>query len=188
MNFFGHALLAQRNEAARGSIRAEFVLGSMLPDFASMLRLRPPGAAADALQAGMRFHHQTDDAFHGSRSFLEFSGQAWRFLSDEITEQLDYEPGRFLRRRLVRRRYVRYSDPDAAPIIAPLPGMILERGIVAPGLLAHIITSKYCDHLPLYRLESIFERRHGVWLPRQTMARWMEVGVAGEEKSGDGIR
>ena len=82
MNFFGHALVAQRSEATRGSIRAEFVLGAMLPDFATMLGLRPPAAGTDPLQAGIRFHHQTDDAFHGSQSFLEFSGQAWRFLSD----------------------------------------------------------------------------------------------------------
>ena len=82
MNFFGHALIAQRDEATRGSIRAEFVLGAMLPDFASMLRTRPPSATLDALREGVSFHHQTDDAFHGSQSFLEFSRRASSFLSD----------------------------------------------------------------------------------------------------------
>jgi hypothetical protein len=82
MNFFGHALIAQRDEATRGPIRAEFVLGAMLPDFASMLRTRPPLATLDALEAGLSFHHRTDDAFHGSRAFLEFSRQASRFLND----------------------------------------------------------------------------------------------------------
>ncbi|HEY0464343.1 MAG TPA: hypothetical protein VGC79_09055, partial [Polyangiaceae bacterium] len=82
MNFFGHALIAQRNEQARGVIRAEFVLGAMLPDFASMLRTRPPVATLEPLSAGLSFHHLTDDAFHGSQSFLEFSRQASRFLSD----------------------------------------------------------------------------------------------------------
>ena len=80
MNFFGHALIAQRSERTRGSIRAEFVLGAMLPDFASMLRLRPPQTSLETLQAGVRFHHSTDEAFHGSPSFLELSGQASRFL------------------------------------------------------------------------------------------------------------
>jgi hypothetical protein len=83
MNFFGHALIAQRDEATRGPIRAEFVLGAMLPDFASMLRTRPPFSTLDALGAGLSFHHRTDDAFHGSRSFLEFSRQASSFLSDQ---------------------------------------------------------------------------------------------------------
>ncbi len=82
MNFFGHALLAQRNEATRGPIRAEFVLGSMLPDFASMLRTRPPATSHEVLRAGLAFHHSTDDAFHGCESFLEFSRQASSFLSN----------------------------------------------------------------------------------------------------------
>ena len=81
MNFFGHALVAQRNEATRGAVRAEFVLGSMLPDFASMLRTRPPSTTDAAMGAGLRFHHVTDEAFHGSRAFLEFSGQASSFLT-----------------------------------------------------------------------------------------------------------
>ena len=80
MNFFGHAWVAQRSEAARGAPRVEFVLGAMLPDFASMLGSRPPQASLQALQAGLSFHHQTDAAFHGAASFLEFSGQASAYL------------------------------------------------------------------------------------------------------------
>jgi acyl carrier protein phosphodiesterase len=82
MNFFGHAVVAQRHEATRGAVRAEFVLGAMLPDFASMLRVRPPGSTLAELEAGVRFHHVTDDAFHGCNSFLEFSGHALVYLSD----------------------------------------------------------------------------------------------------------
>ncbi|HEY3664442.1 MAG TPA: hypothetical protein VGL19_00525 [Polyangiaceae bacterium] len=81
MNFFGHALIAQRREATRGLVRAEFVLGSMLPDFASMLRLRPPRASLEALARGLAFHHLTDEAFHGSHSFLEFSAEASSYLT-----------------------------------------------------------------------------------------------------------
>jgi transposase len=43
------------------------------------------------------------------------------------------------------------------------------------GLLATVAVSKYCDHLPLYRQEMIFKTRHGVSLPRSTLARWMEL-------------
>ena len=82
MNFFGHALIAHRDEATRGPTRAEFVLGAMLPDFASMLRTRLPSATLDALDSGLSFHHRTDDAFHGSQFFLAFSRQAASFLSD----------------------------------------------------------------------------------------------------------
>ena len=101
--------------------------------------------------------------------------QDWRLIGQEVSEQLDYEPGRFLRRRIIRRKYVHTSDPDHPPIIAPLPEKLQERGVAGPGLLAQILVSKYCDHLPLYRQEQIFAQRHNVNLPRQTLARWVEL-------------
>ena len=90
----------------------------------------------------------------------------------EISERLDFEPGRFFRRLLVRPKYVLIGDKEAVPVIAPLPECLQERGIAAPGLLATVAVSKYCDHLPLYRQEMIFKTRHGVSLPRSTLARW----------------
>jgi len=99
----------------------------------------------------------------------------WRCIGEEVSEQLDYEPGRFLRRRTIRRKYVHRTDRDLAPVIAPLPASLQERCLAAPGLLAHILVSKYCDHLPLYRQELIFAQRHDVQLPRQTLARWVEL-------------
>jgi transposase len=99
----------------------------------------------------------------------------WRQIGQEVTEQLDYEPGRFLKRRIVRRTYVHRTEPDRAPLTAPLPPCLQERGLAAPGLLAHVLVTKYCDHVPLYRLEQIFQQRHGLNLPRQTMTRWVEL-------------
>jgi len=103
--------------------------------------------------------------------------EQWRLIGQEVSEQLDFEPARFLCRRIIRRKYVHASDPDRAPIIAPLPEKLLERGIAGPGLLAHILVSKYCDHLPLYRQEQIFSQRHKINLPRQTLGRWVELGA-----------
>jgi transposase len=104
--------------------------------------------------------------------------QSWRHIGEEVSEQLDYEPARFMRRRLIRRKYVKRTASHLPPLIAPLPPSLQERCLAAPGLLAHILISKYCDHLPLYRQEQIFAQRHGVHLPRQTMVRWVEL-VAG---------
>jgi transposase len=101
----------------------------------------------------------------------------WRCIGQEVSEQLDYEPGRFLRRRTVRRKYVHRTEFDATPLIAPLPECLQERGLAAPGLLAHVIVSKFCDHLPLYRQEQIFAQRYKINLPRQTLARWMELAA-----------
>lgn len=93
----------------------------------------------------------------------------WRCIGQDVSEQLDYEPARFLRRRTIRKKYVHRTAVHAAPVMAPLPKRLQDRSLPAPGLLAHILVAKYCDHLPLYRQEQIFARRHQVHLPRQTI-------------------
>jgi len=102
---------------------------------------------------------------------------AWRCIGQEVSEQLDYEPARFLRRRTVRKKYVHRTEADAAPVIPALPERLLDRSLPAPGLLAQILVGKYCDHLPLYRQEQIFRSRHQVHLPRQTLARWVALAA-----------
>jgi transposase len=94
-------------------------------------------------------------------------------IGEEVSEQLDYEPARFVRRCLIRRKYVHRLEIDRAPLIAPLPAKLQERCLAAPGLLAQIVVAKFCDHLPLYRQEQIYWSRHRVQIPRQTMATWM---------------
>lgn len=65
MNFFGHALVASRRDAD-----PRWVLGAMMPDFASMCRARLQGSDDPTVAAGIAFHHRTDDAFHGAPTFL----------------------------------------------------------------------------------------------------------------------
>jgi len=48
------------------------------------------------------------------------SPEDWRLIGAEVSEQLDYEPGRFFRRRVVRRKYVERGNAEAVPVIAPL--------------------------------------------------------------------
>jgi transposase len=108
---------------------------------------------------------------------VKASPEQWRCIGQEVSEQLDYEPARFLRRRTIRKKYVHRVELDLAPVIAPLPERLLDRSLPAPGLLAQILVSKYCDHLPLYRQEQIYAQRHGVQLHRQTLARWVELAA-----------
>lgn len=102
--------------------------------------------------------------------------EAWRHIGEEITVQLDYQPARFFRRRIIRKKYVKRDEPHRAPIIAPL-NTLQERSIAAPGLLAQIIVAKYCDHLPLYRQEQIYATRHDIAIPRQSSARWLGLAA-----------
>ena len=99
-------------------------------------------------------------------------------ISRETSEQLDYEPAKVWVVERVRLIYgCRHCEQQAAETgpqitIAPKPLSPIEKGLAGPGLLAHVIVSKYGDHLPLYRMERILER-HGVELTRQTMCGWM---------------
>lgn len=99
----------------------------------------------------------------------------FRQIGEQVSEQLDYEPGCFKIKRQVRRTFVKRNDPDAVPTTAALPPKLLERGILAPGLLAHVVVSKYADHLPLYRQEQIFKQRYDVHLGRNTLCRGVEL-------------
>src|SRR5215467_16252125 len=75
MNFFGHAAVAAWQSPDRA-----FVLGSMLPDFATMIAAHPPAAAHAQMDAGIRFHHRTDEVFHRSLAFRELAGAAFAWL------------------------------------------------------------------------------------------------------------
>jgi transposase len=55
---------------------------------------------------------------------------------------------------------------------ASAPTRPIDRGLAGPGLLAHVLTAKFCDHLPLYR-QSVIYAREGVELDRSTLAKWV---------------
>jgi hypothetical protein len=81
--------------------------------------------------------------------------EAFRCIGEEVTEMLDYQPAKFFRRQIIRRKFVRRQEPELAPFIAPLPESLQQRCVAAPGLLAQVIVSKYCDHHPLYAAPGI---------------------------------
>jgi transposase len=96
-------------------------------------------------------------------------------IAEEIREQLEFKPASLIVIEHVRPKYACKACQANVVIAERLPEPI-ERGLPSPGLLAHVIVSKYADHLPLYRQEGIF-RRHGVVLSRQTMCDWMAVSA-----------
>jgi transposase len=98
-------------------------------------------------------------------------GTALQRIGEEISEQLDYQPARV---RVIRHIRPKYSCPccHEGVQIAPAPLMLFPKSLATPSLLAHIVTAKFVDGLPLYRQEAQFERL-GVRLGRATMAGWM---------------
>ena len=99
-------------------------------------------------------------------------GQPLVVIGEEVSEQLDIVPATIRVLRHVRLKYGVRKDDASGVKIAPLPPQPLPKTLASPGLLAHIVVSKYQDALPLYRQEQILTRI-GVDLPRATMARWM---------------
>lgn len=102
---------------------------------------------------------------------------AWRRIGQEHSDSLDYQPGRIFVRRLIRPVFVPIADRDAAPVTAKLPPRLQDGLTAAPGLIAHTLISKYCDHLPFYRQEKILATRHRVDIGRNTLCRWAELAA-----------
>lgn len=95
-------------------------------------------------------------------------------IGEEVSEQLDCEPIRFFVHRHIRPKYAcRQCQTVTA---APLPAQVIDKGLAAPGLLAQVLISKYQDHQPLYRQETLYQRS-GIALSRSTLAGW--VGACG---------
>lgn len=98
-------------------------------------------------------------------------------IGQEVSEQLDYIPAKLTVIEHVRLTYAcRLCEQSAAEggaqvVTADKPASPIEKGLAAPGLLSYVIVSKYSDHLPLYRLETILER-HGIEIARSTMCDW----------------
>lgn len=92
-------------------------------------------------------------------------------IGKEITEELEYTPGKFFVRQFVRPKYARPQEQEGKPgvVIAPLPSRIIEKGIMGPGLLAQIIINKYLDHLPLNRQQDIILRGGNIKLSASTL-------------------
>jgi transposase len=98
--------------------------------------------------------------------------EGWRKLGEEVTEELDWKPAKFIKRLYIRPKYAKAERI----VIAPLPARLIEKGLPGAALMAQVLIGKYEDHQPLYRQQKIYERS-GVKLSRQTMGGWVEVAA-----------
>jgi transposase len=94
-------------------------------------------------------------------------------VSEEVSEQLEFQPASLYVKEHVRYIYAcQEDDCEANMVTAPKPPQPIEKGLAGPGLLAFVASSKLADHLPLNRLEDILTR-YGVHLARSTQCDWM---------------
>ena len=111
-----------------------------------------------------------EDVLHAAPCTCPNCGGALRRIGEDITETLDYVPGRFKVIRHIREKLSCRSCDNI--VAAPAPDHAIARGRAGAGLLAHIVVSKYDDHLPLYRQAEIFARQ-GINLETSTLSGWV---------------
>jgi transposase len=111
-------------------------------------------------------------------------------IGEQVSEQLDYHPAKLFVWQHVRLSYAcpdclakvidpvpeGEPEPPALIVTAPKPPQPIDKGLPGPGLLAHVVTSKYADHLPLHRQEAMLARQ-GVELSRSTLCDWMAAAA-----------
>ncbi len=94
-------------------------------------------------------------------------------IREEITDEVETtRPGKLFRRQFIRPVYASPSR-QCPPRVAALPARVVPGGQVGAGLVAHVVMSKFVDHLPVYRQERMLERL-GPAFTRQTMGQWIE--------------
>jgi len=99
--------------------------------------------------------------------------ERFRELEPEYSDYPDFVPGKFVIRRIVRRKFIDLEDRSRPPLIVPAPVPPIPGTRCAPGLAAHVLMAKYVLHQPLYRVEFEFKTRYEVYLPRQTLDHWV---------------
>jgi transposase len=98
--------------------------------------------------------------------------EAFEKISEERSFEVDITPPRLFKREFVRPKYRRKDEPSRPPVVAPAPARAVAGGYASAGLVAWVVTAKYCDHAPLFRQEQQFAR-WGVEISRQTMVEWI---------------
>jgi transposase len=173
-------------------------VAQMLLTFATELEARPvnPNDLPPADSSGTVEVGAVRRVRHGRRNFAAFEhlpvirkehdlpddqkacpccGEVRQRIGQETSWQVEFIPGHFERLEHVRFKYVckKCEQNAQSPNIelADKPQQPIDKGMAGPGLLAHIVTSKYSDYLPLYRLESIFQR-NGLEISRATQSVW----------------
>jgi transposase len=115
-------------------------------------------------------HLPREETVHSAPCACPACGGELRSLGEDVSEMIEYVPERY---KVIRHVRPKLSCAKCQTIVqAPAPMRPIARGIAGPGFLAHVLVSKYADHLPLYRQSQIYARS-GLDLDRSTLADWV---------------
>lgn len=182
--------LARRNRADFGSTseRFEGLQGSLLEtqpldELRARRAAAKPAANAPQIDRSLPDHLPREDHVHrphtsdarhdprGNACGCAACGGRLRLIGTDVSEQLEYVPARF---KVIRHVRPKLACASCQTIFqAPAPSRPIAKGMAGAGLLAHVMVSKYCDHIPLYRQSGIYARER-VEIDRSTMAGWID--------------
>lgn len=169
--------------------------GQLALDLGAWLAAHPEEPEAEAVEPSSEAKEETPRSGHGRRRLPEDlprhrteyhpspeervcreCSAALKPIGEETSEQLEYVPASLFVRVHAR---IKYACPHCQDnvVSGSLPVQPIDKGLPGPGLLAHVLTSKYSDHLPLNRLEGIFKRQ-GVVLSRSTLCDWVAASAS----------
>ncbi|HEX5051115.1 MAG TPA: IS66 family transposase [Planctomycetota bacterium] len=100
-------------------------------------------------------------------------GEPMQEIGREVSERIDFVPAVAKVIETVRPKYACKKHEECGVLTAPLPPQPIEKGMATAGLIAHVATAKYKDHLPLYR-QSCILARHGVEIAESTLGDWVK--------------
>lgn len=133
------------------------------------------GQTAKPARRPLPKHLPREEIVHPGACSCPNCGGTLRRIGADVTETLDYLPGRF---KVVRHVREAFSCRLCETVVqTPAPNHAIARGRAGPGLLAHIVVSKFDDHLPLYRQAEIYAR-DGVDLETSTLSGWVGATAA----------
>src|SRR6202140_2561258 len=169
---------------ARDAQQLELAIEALEADQAERLAAASPVVAA-AIEAATEAqkpsrrplpeHLPRQDVIHSAPCTCPTCGGALRRIGEDVTETLDYLPGRF---KVIRHIREKLSCRACETVVAaPRPNPSIARGRAAAGLFAHIVVSNYDDPLPLYRQAEIFSRED-VNLETSTLSGWVGATAA----------
>jgi transposase len=97
-------------------------------------------------------------------------------IGEVVTQTIEWRPASFVKLQVVRPKFVRKGEVEDGVFIEPAPEAPIPRCMAGPGLLAHVLVSKYGNSLPLHRQEKMYERE-GVSLARSTLCNWVQAST-----------
>lgn len=169
----------QRAQYGRRSERLDpdqlaLALEELDADIAGIVESRPAPLANDLLPARRK---PLPDHLERTERLLDIEeqgcaqcGGTLHPIGESVSEMLDWVPATL---RVIRIRRPKYACRHCETVAqAPAPERVIAGGLATPALIAHVLISKYCDHLPLYRQSQMFARQ-GVELERSTLAGWV---------------